>query len=242
MMEKPFETLHRSALKSSKRTLLDWLLPRRCLMSGLSGDDGLDLNHAWYQHLPRPDRACERCANPLPSEYPGLLCAPCKSHLPAFDTVQAAFLYEFPVDVLVQDFKFAGRLEAGALLARLLAASINTRSPPDALIPVPLHTDRLRERGFDQALLLAADLAHALNLRLCGDALVRVRATPAQSGLKREQRQRNLRRAFAVSAPVPAHVALVDDVLTTGSTAQACSVALKKAGAERVDVWVVARA
>jgi len=245
-VNKRFETLHRFKLKSSVRAwlgaLLDSLLPRRCLVSRLAGDDGRDLCAAWYHHLPRPGPLCARCANPVPKGHQEPDCAVCQTHPPAFDAVQTGFLYEFPVDMLVQRFKFDGRLEAGALLAGLLAETLVGLPLPDALIPVPLHRDRLAERGFDQALMLAGDLGRALKLPVCANRLTRVRATPAQSGLNRKQRRRNLQRAFVATGPLPPHLALIDDVLTTGSTAQACAAVLKGAGARRVDVWVVARA
>jgi ComF family protein len=112
-----------------------------------------------------------------------------------------------------------------------------------AVVPVPLHRARLRQRGYDQALELARPLARALGLPLLDHALTRTRATAPQSQLDAAQRRLNLQRAFEVRGNVmlPAHVVLVDDVMTTGATLHAAAVALKRAGAQRVDAWVCAR-
>lgn len=115
---------------------------------------------------------------------------------------------------------------------------------PQALIPVPLHSDRLRERGYNRALELAKPLACAFGVALRNDVLVRVRATSAQSNLDADARQRNLRGAFVVAAEAvpPAHVALFDDVMTIGTTLRECARTLLCAGVRRVDVWALARA
>lgn len=112
-----------------------------------------------------------------------------------------------------------------------------------ALVPIPLHRSRLRQRGYDQALELARPLARRLGLRLCAGGLHRDRDTPPQSRLDAVQRRRNLREAFAWTAatPPPAHAILIDDVMTTGATLQAAALALRRAGALRVDAWVCAR-
>ncbi|MFZ2754457.1 MAG: phosphoribosyltransferase family protein, partial [Lysobacteraceae bacterium] len=114
---------------------------------------------------------------------------------------------------------------------------------PDALIPLPLHRKRLRSRGFDQTLELAAPLARALHLPLMDGILMRMRETAPQSRLDAAARRRNLRRAFAVREGIvlPTHVALVDDVMTTGATLHAAADALLRAGVTRVDAWVCAR-
>jgi len=116
--------------------------------------------------------------------------------------------------------------------------------PPQALIPVPLHADRLRERGYNQALELARPLARRFAIPLRDDVLARTRTTPAQSNLDAIERRKNLRGAFSVveGATLPAHVAVVDDVMTTGATLHECTRTLLRAGVARVDVWALARA
>ena len=142
-------------------------------------------------------------------------------------------------------FKFHNDLTAGRLLSQLMAETCARLPRPDAVIPIPLHRARLRHRGYDQALELARPLARALSLPLLDTALLRVRATSAQSELDANARRRNLRHAFAVAAApahaLPRHVVLVDDVMTTGATLHAAAKALLRAGVQRVDAWVCAR-
>jgi ComF family protein len=155
--------------------------------------------------------------------------------------------YRFPVDRLLPRFKFHGDLAAGRLLAQLMAATLPGAlagsSPPGAVVPVPLHPSRLRQRGYDQALELARPVAAALGLPLCARALQRVRATQAQTTLDAAGRRGNVRRAFACRpGTLPGHVVLLDDVMTTGATLGECTRALRRAGVARVDAWVLARA
>ncbi|GAB4194663.1 MAG: hypothetical protein Tsb002_26410 [Wenzhouxiangellaceae bacterium] len=154
-----------------------------------------------------------------------------------------ALRYGPPLDRLLQGFKFHQRLASGRLLSRILAdAVLHDDAPlPDCLIPVPLHPRRLRQRGFNQAAVIANDLGCWLQRPVAAHCLRRVRHTPAQSGLSLDQRQRNLRRAFVAQGPLPAHVALIDDVITTTSTVRACARELAAAGARRIDVWALAR-
>lgn len=156
----------------------------------------------------------------------------------------APFIYHFPLDRLVPRFKFHDDLAAGRLLAELMIEGLADTPLPQALVPVPLHASRLRQRGYDQALELARPLARHLQLPLLADALLRVRATAPQSELDAAARRRNLRQAFRVlpGAALPVHVALVDDVMTTGTTLRAAAQTLARAGVERVDAWVCARA
>ena len=171
------------------------------------------------------------------------VCGACLRHPPALTHTRAVFVYGFPLDRLVPRFKFHRDLAAGRLMAELMAGALASAPRPDALVPVPLHVRRLRQRGYDQALELARPLADALSLPLRTDLLRRSRSTAPQSELHAGQRQRNVARAFVVPPGVapPAHVCLVDDVMTTGATLQAAARALLGAGATRVDAWVCAR-
>jgi ComF family protein len=132
----------------------------------------------------------------------------------------------------------------GTLLARSLQASQRWGTPwPDCIVPIPLHRKRLLERGFNQSAEIARHVAPRLGMKVKPHLLHRLRDTSAQSGLDAEARARNLKQAFGINRkrPVPRHVALLDDVLTTGSTAAAAASALKSAGCERVELWVCAR-
>ena len=168
------------------------------------------------------------------------VCGACLRRPPAFDASVAAFEYRFPVDRLVQRFKFAGDLAAGRWLAQRLAALVGPQ--PDLLVVPPLTPARLRARGFNQALEIARVVGEVTGAPVAARALVKTRETAPQPGLGRDARQQNLRGAFHVACALDgSHVALVDDVMTTGATAAEIARVLKRAGARRVDVWVVAR-
>lgn len=217
------------------------LLAPRCLVCGQTGAAGLDLCGACTAALPWNHSACPRCALPTPH---GDICGDCLRAPPPVAATRAVFVYGFPLDRLVPCFKFHQDLAAGRLLAELMAQGLASAERPAALVPVPLHATRLRARGYDQALELARPLARALEIPLLDEALARQRETAPQSELDAVARRRNLRGAFALraGAAVPAHVALVDDVMTTGATLHAAARALRRAGVTRVDAWVCARA
>lgn len=164
------------------------------------------------------------------------------ARLPGIDRHIAACAYAFPVDQLVQQLKFGGRMPLAGTLGQLLAqAAAADATRPSALVPIPLHPDRAQQRGFNQAEALARVVGRTLQLPVLADRVVRTRATPAQSGLDLHQRQRNLADAFSVIGPLPAHVALIDDVVTTGSTMLAMANTLRRHGVTRVEAWAVAR-
>lgn len=188
--------------------------------------------------LPRIETACIRCAVPL--AHIGV-CGSCAVRAPLFDDARACFEYRFPLDRVVQRFKFAGDLAAGRWLAGQLVRRLPGASADLVVVP-PLSRGRLRERGFNQALELAKPVARALGVRCAATALVRVRETLPQPGLDRAERARNLRDAFRCDAHVDGlHVAIVDDVVTTGATVHELARVLKARGAVRVSVWAVAR-
>lgn len=145
------------------------------------------------------------------------------------------------MDALIARFKYGGALHFGALLGRLLGEHCRQRRP-DAVVPVPLHRARLAERGFNQARELARPLASLIGVPILDHACRRTTATPPQAGLAAQQRYVNLQGAFSASARVRGmRLALVDDVMTTGSTFEALTLELLRAGATSVEVWAVAR-
>ena len=191
------------------------------------------------ESLPRVTHACERCAIEL--AHAGT-CGECLRRAPSFDAAIAAFEYRFPLDRLVQRFKYAGDLAAGKWLALQLAERVAGRERPDLLVAPPLAASRLRERGFNQAVVIAQVLGRRFGIRHWPAALAKVRETSPQPGLGRRQRAANLAGAFRCDARLAGeHVAIVDDVMTTGATADALACVLKEAGAARVTVWAVAR-
>ncbi|MFQ5488395.1 MAG: ComF family protein, partial [Gammaproteobacteria bacterium] len=218
-------------------------LPRVCALCGASpARAGYGLCAACLDELPFLGRVCGRCASPLGS---GEICGKCQVRPPPYECLSAVFQYAEPVSSLIQGLKFHGRLSYARLLGELMASHLETAlfTAPRLLLPVPLHRRRLRERGYNQALELARPIARQLGIPLDYRWCRRVMPTAMQSQLSVKARRGNVRNAFQVT-PRPGfeHVAVIDDVLTTGHTVVELVRCLKAAGAERVDVWVCARA
>ncbi|RMG32430.1 MAG: ComF family protein [Gammaproteobacteria bacterium] len=213
----------------------------RCRLCGTAAHD--TLCPACRDELPIIPHACRQCGLPLQGEDEKRLCGECLSRPPAFDAARIPFLYADPIDRLISALKFHERLSDGRLLGSLLAATLPQTAEIDLLLPIPLHRGRLRQRGFNQAAELARTLARVAHLPADYRALVRVQATAPQHRATRRQRLRQMREAFAWrgNGPPPPRVALVDDVVTTGATMDAAAACLKRAGAEWVEIWAVAR-
>lgn len=194
---------------------------------------------ACAEDLPRlPAERCPQCALPSPG---GLLCGACLKQPPQFEHCEAAYRYAFPLDVLIQHCKYAGAPELAEPFAEALAPRLAKRPLPDLIVPMPLHPARLRERGFNQALEIARRLGERLNIP-CRHACRRVRATSPQAGLDLKARKRNLRGAFVCDEDLTGkRIALLDDVMTSGSSLNELAKAARRAGAVEISAWVVAR-
>ncbi len=225
-----------------------WLKNKQtCLLCDLQTDSLSPICMACESDLPWLIDQCERCALPLPMS--GLTCAQCTRQSPAFNEVVVPWLYDFPIDTLVTRFKYQGKWPQGRLLAELLGQTLQYRyaeglQRPDLLVPVPLAGKRMRQRGYNQAAMLAKWLGDQLQLPVDERQVKRVKELPAQQGLDAKARKRNLRDAFALSDScnvMGKHLALIDDVLTTGSTADTLARLLIRAGARKVDVYCLAR-
>ncbi len=217
-------------------------LPFPCLLCGAPTSHPAGACPPCLDELPRIQHPCPRCGEALgaPSVLP---CGHCLRRPPAFDALVAACAWGPPVSGFVGGLKFREQLAAARLFGHRLADTVADQPRPDALIPVPLHARRLRRRGFNQAQEIARFVARRLRLPLAATHVRRVRPTPPQQNLDARTRRRNLRDAFALARPVPwRHVAIVDDVVTTGSTVGEIARLLKNAGVSRVVVWTAARA
>jgi ComF family protein len=188
--------------------------------------------------LPRLGVAhCPVCALPAPD---GATCGKCLKHPPGFSQTVAAFAYGFPVDKLIQAAKFSEQLMLINRFADALVPAIATQ--PDGILAMPLHPARLQERGFNQSLLLAQRLAKRLDIPLLSNDCQRVRNTSPQSTLPWQERRKNMRHAFTCSADYSGkHIAIVDDVMTTGASLEELARTLHRAGAAKISAWVVAR-
>ncbi len=209
-----------------------------CLLCQAPSAEGL-LCAACERALPVASSACPRCA--LPSLH-NTECGACLAHAAHYDASYAAFIYAYPLDRLVQALKYGGQLALAAWFARRLYQRIGDAAGIDLIAPLPLHPARLAKRGFNQA----AEIAKVMS-RLSGIAVElelgrRVRNTAAQTDLPFEERAANMRRAFACARDLSGlHIAVVDDVMTTGATLDEFARTLKQSGAARVENWVVAR-
>lgn len=244
--------MNQSVFTSGWHVLRDWIFPTRCeaCHEYLRGGDGIGIcRDCWKKIILLTGPCCPRCGKPFASEAalshsPGHICGDCRKRRPSFDHAVAAGRYEGVLAEAIHSFKYRGRTGLAKPLGLLAVEAMNRLPPVDCLVPVPLHPSRLREREFNQALLLCDRVGGLLDLPVIPDILERVRRTPPQIGLSIKDRRRNMRRAF-----VPRHpnrikdrtVALVDDVLTTGATVNECARILKRSGARSVCVLTVAR-
>ena len=242
-----------ATLRACADALLDWLYPRHCYHcdAPIEPAQGHILCRACYTALVAgriTGGVCATCGLPMPvppSEQ--AMCVSCRLQGRNFDAARAFFTYAGPAASVIKSYKFGGdyflgpRFLRGVLAQGWLPAGIKA---PQAVLPVPLHRRRRRERGYDQALLLARVLARHFRCDLVRNALVRTRYTSPQTQVPVTMRWDNVRGAFAVARPRLVQgrtLLLVDDVLTTGTTADECAKALKKAGAARVQVLALAR-
>ncbi|WP_288841961.1 ComF family protein [uncultured Deefgea sp.] len=218
---------------------LNYISPTQCLLCAASSQDAVCL--ACFASLvrPQPAQSCPCCAR---QSTQGLLCGACSKTPPEFDATIAAFLYADPIASLIQAAKFAGRWSLLAPLGDALATALVHTERPDLIIPLPLHPERLKERGFNQALEIARPIAKHLQLPLDIGHLCRNKNTEHQARLSANARWRNMRNAFVCHTPMHGlRVALIDDVMTSGASMHAAAKALKTAGASEVFAWVVAR-
>jgi ComF family protein len=217
-------------------------------------------NHSFQQHCllcgaaSGPHTICAACHTDLPwhrqSQCPkcalptlgGEICGACLKHPPAFDHTHAALAYTFPLDRLIPRLKYQGRLAIAPALGSVLSDAVAAQPRPDLLVPMPLHPTRIRERGFNHATEITRVIAKKTGLPFDTNTCQRIRDTPPQMGLKHDARRRNVRGAFACSNEVQGlHIALVDDVMTTGTSLDELAATLKRAGARKVTCWIVAR-
>jgi ComF family protein len=226
-----------------------FILPSTCIACGNHGDASdrhLDLCDACQLQLPHNRHACQRCGLPLSGTATHLICGSCLKRPPRYDSSYCAFEYAYPLHHLIRRFKYGNSLSLARMMGGLMGNYLREHHQgdwPTCFIPVPLHPLRFRARGYNQVIELGRFLAAELNVVMRTDLVERHRHTPEQAGLSRRERRKNLRRAFVTKQKdLPAHIAVLDDVITTGSTVNELANALKKAGVPRIEVWGLARA
>jgi ComF family protein len=236
-------------LKDTFAPLVDLVYPPRCPLcgEGIGAQNGL-CPACWAELAIPPEHSCVSCQEPLAAGEVGIVCPQCQDHPPAHDGITAAAFYTEAAKRLVVSYKHGRKIGLAPLLARLVAARLPELAGEWLVVPVPLHRWRLWQRGFNQSALLAVELAKLRGQRLLVDALVRRRNTASlsQGRLGRAERARLLAGAIAVNparatALKGAQVLLVDDVVTSGATTDACLAALREAGARTVRIACFAR-
>lgn len=191
--------------------------------------------------LPWNDSGCFRCKEPLDAGCVAsvqAVCGHCREQPPAFTAATVELLFEGPIRALIHDFKFNASPRAGMLLVELMMANVPNELG-SALLPVPMHTVRARKRGFNQSYWLATQLGRQVELPVIKAECLKQQ--PSQRTLNRNERMHNLMGAFRINGPLPKHLTIIDDVVTTGATGHALAREALRAGAQRVDIWAVAR-
>lgn len=227
--------------KLLRHTATAVFLPHYCLLCRLTETE-MGLCADCIKSLPWQEIVCPRCAQPMTES---ILCADCLQHDIFYDQIIAPLRYEQAMRYLISQFKFHERLVCANLLSDLFIQHIKTRTDfiqADLLVPVPLHKLRLRERGFNQALEMSKQFARAFNIPLQRTILYKKQASVAQSSLDFKSRKKNIKNRFGLKHAVTGkHIAIVDDVVTTGSTVNEIAKLLKQNGATYVSVWAIAR-
>lgn len=186
-----------------------------------------------------PREHCPACLLPM---TPARLCGTCLVKPPVWTDAKAALQYAFPVDAMIQALKYQTDLTLAPVLADLLFAQIASTTRPDCVVPVPIHSARLRQRGFNQALEIGRHLCQKTGDKLLPDACTRTRETPSQTALSWKKRRKNVRHTFACALDFSGqHVAILDDVMTSGATLAEMASVIRRQGAARISIWVVAR-
>ena len=212
-----------------------------CLICNDISLEYLSLCQACLDELPQNLHYCTQCGLKIEGEA-SKICGACQQKPPFYDSIIAAYRYEYAIKHLITEFKFYKKLRNADLLGKLLAKHINKQQLPEYLIPVPMHRKRLTQRGFNQAMELCHVLSKELNIPILSNAIIKKKATEAQANLTAKQRRQNLKGSFAINEVINAqHIAIVDDVMTTGATMNELAKLLKKAGVKHIQAWVCAR-
>ena len=218
-------------------------IQQACILCGDGGHKNLCLCQACLSELPFIEHGCQTCGLPLPQNINR--CGACISIPPPNTSCTSLLHYQEPVDYLIKHMKYHNQLSIAALLGNLLADKIKkTKQPlPQQLIPVPLHFSRLQQRGYNQATEIARAISSVLNIPVNIKGYTRQRNTEPQFDLPPNQRAGNMHQAFQSTQQTQTkHVAIIDDVMTTGSTVWEFSQTIIDSGVERVDIWACARA
>ena len=206
----------------------------------------IDLCLPCYEALIPNGSHCYCCAKQFENENLNLLlCGDCQKKPRAFDRTYAPYIHQGAVRHLINQCKFNGKYKYTRLLGLLLANHLHAHAKalPELIIPVPLHPKRYRQRGFNQSMEIGKIIANELSIPIDARCCQRIKNTPHQVSLTAKQRHTNIQNAFQViTKPEAKHIAILDDVMTTGATSNELAKVFKAVGVKRVDIWVCTRA
>ena len=227
-----------STIVTHANQLFNWLLPQSCFLCGGLGNKALC--PACLADLPYQQNACNRCALPLEDEEH---CPNCQKYPVVFDRAKTVFVYEYPLNKMIQAAKYNQDLTILKILGHQMAQHLVIDKLPDVLIPVPLHPKGLRNRGYNQALELTKIIAKYHNISYNYTACQCIKRKRKQSTLSAIERRENVKGIFQIKQIKPywQHVVLIDDVMTTGATVNELATIFLQAGVQRVEVWCCAR-
>lgn len=216
------------------------LFPQSCMLCVAANGGTLALCPACLEDMPwHQQAACPQCA--LPS-YQGHLCGDCLKSAPAFDITRALFRYDYPLDTMLQRYKYQQNLHIAKTFSTLMQSGFSGNQAFDRIIPMPLHPKRLAERGFNQSLEIARLIARQMHIKLDTESCSRIKFTAPQASLPLKTRIKNMRGAFRCGESLAGQrIILLDDVMTTGASLHELASIVKSAGATHVECWVVAR-
>lgn len=229
------------------QSIFNSIFPNHCLLCNKKSDTGKDICMRCWATLPWLLASCYQCAKPLNIAHnEPLYCGECLKCPPSYDATLAPLIYQGEIISLITKMKFYNNLSATRLFAELIAERViaqhSSHDLPTLLIPVPLHPKRLRQRGYNQATLIAKHLSNLTQIPMKFDLCKRIRYTTPQSKTSAEFRRSNIVDAFSINKPLKAqHIAIIDDVMTTGATVGGLAHIFKANGVERVSVWCAAR-
>lgn len=218
-------------------------LPTTCILCDNNGVIGKDICKICLENLLKNNNCCYQCGTPLESKTQINPCGYCQSTDLAFKTCHAPFIYQGAIRYLITRLKFNQHYKNARLLGQLFSESLTDRKLPQCIIPVPLHKKRYRQRGFNQTLEIAKTIGRQLQIPIEAKLCVRHRNTPHQVGLATKDRRKNVKNAFSIIKETHyTHIAILDDVMTTGATLQEIALIFKKTGIINIELWVCARA
>lgn len=214
------------------------LLPHFCVLCHKPSHREMDLCLACENQLPFLKNACHICASPLPEN--NTICGQCLTRKKPFDQTISIFKYEPPVSAMITGLKFSAKLHYATLFGKLLARKIIQK--PELIIPIPLHKNRLKERGFNQSLEIAKQIGKQLNIPIDVKSCQRIIHTQPQAQIPAKDRKKNVQNAFGMVQKISTnHIAVIDDVVTTGHTISSFCQMLKQQGVQHIDVWCIAK-